>query len=98
MFTGNPLQQGDDLRLNRHVERGGWFIGDDQFGLSAQRQCNHHALTHAAGKLMRIGVNALRSGGNTDFLQPFDRPGACIAVRQFHMRLHGFHQLAADGI
>ena len=35
MIAPKTLQQCDDLRLNRHVERRRRLIGDDEFGLGA---------------------------------------------------------------
>ncbi len=44
------------LRLNGHVERGAWLVGDQQGRLVGQRHGDHDALVHAAGKLERIGI------------------------------------------
>ncbi len=35
VLAAEALEQGDDLRLDRHVERGGRFVGDDQPRLGA---------------------------------------------------------------
>ncbi|WP_241021914.1 hypothetical protein [Burkholderia sp. Ac-20353] len=43
-----------DLRLDRHVERGGRFVGDQQCGPARQRHRDHHALPHPARQLVRI--------------------------------------------
>jgi len=37
-----------NLRLNRHVERGGGFVGNQQFGVAGDGHGDHHALVHAA--------------------------------------------------
>ncbi len=52
------LQQFEDLRLNGHVERGGWFVRDQQVRLVGKRHGDHHALALAAGELVRIGPKA----------------------------------------
>ena len=52
------LQQRDDLRLHRDVERGGRLVGDDQLRLGAERERQHDALAHAAGELVRVAVDA----------------------------------------
>jgi len=53
----------EDLSLDRHVERGGWFVRDQHSWSARQRHGDHHPLTHAARKLMRVGVHAaLRLG------------------------------------
>jgi hypothetical protein len=40
--------QVEDLRLNRHIERRGRFVGDQQIGLAGEGHRDHHALPHAA--------------------------------------------------
>ena len=54
-----PLQQRNDLRLDRHVERRGRLVGDDQLRLGRQRERDDDALAHAAGELVRVLVDAL---------------------------------------
>ena len=46
-------EQIEHLRLDRYVQRGGRFVGDQQSRLARDRHRNHHALRHAAGKLVR---------------------------------------------
>ena len=45
-----------DLPLHHHVERGGRLVHDDDLRLECQRHPDHHALAHAAGELVRVGV------------------------------------------
>ena len=45
-----------DLRLDRDVERRGRLVGDDQLGLVEEGDGDRHALAHAAGQLVRIGL------------------------------------------
>ena len=52
------LEQGQDLRLDGDVERGGGLVGDQEVGLVGQRHGDHDALPLAARELMRIGVEA----------------------------------------
>ena len=49
-----PLQQLEDLRLHRHIEGGGWLIGENQGRLAGERHGDHDALAHATAALMRI--------------------------------------------
>ena len=49
--AGEQLQH---LRLDRHVERRGRLVGDQQFRLAGDRHGDHHALAHAARQFMRI--------------------------------------------
>ena len=50
------LQQRQHLRLDGDVERGGRLVGDQHRGAAGDRHGDHHALAHAAGELVRIGV------------------------------------------
>ncbi len=46
----------DDLRLRRHVQRGGRFVGDQQFRIARHRDRDHHALLLSTGQLVRVCV------------------------------------------
>ena len=54
------LQQIDDLRLDRHVERRHRLVADDQLRLEDHRPRDADALALAAGELVRIAVDHLR--------------------------------------
>src|SRR5271166_4245320 len=58
------LDQFEDVGLDRHVERGGRLIGDEQLRSASERNGDHDALSHAAGKSMRIVVKSLTCGRN----------------------------------
>ena len=66
------LHQFEDLRLDGDVERGGRLVGDDQLGVAGQRDGDHDALAHAAGKLVRILLQPPRRIGDADQIQQFD--------------------------
>ena len=88
------LQQIQNLRLNRHVERGGRLVGHEQFRFARQRHGNHHALLHAAGHLERIISDARFRRGNADEFQQADDFGV---VRLFRLvQLERFLDLVAD--
>ena len=53
-------QQVEDLRLDRHVERGDRLVGDDQLRLERERARDADALALAAGELVRVAVVVLR--------------------------------------
>ena len=53
------LQQLEDLRLDRHVERGRRLVGDQELRLAGQRHRDHRALPHPAGELVRVVLQAL---------------------------------------
>ena len=52
-------QQVEDLRLDRHVERGDRLVGDDQLRLERERARDADALALAAGELVRVAVVVL---------------------------------------
>ncbi len=104
------LQQRQHLRLDRHVERGGRLVRDQQARIAGQRHRDHHALAHAAGELVRIGVDARRRIRNADepqhlqdLLAPLgpahrpvqhDRLGDLVA--DGHHRVQRAHRLLED--
>ncbi len=97
-LTAHALEQLDDLRLDRHVERGGRLVGHDQLGLGRQRQRDHHALAHAARELVRVVVDALLGGGNAGVLQQLDGTLARLVGVHRQVGLDGLDQLAADAV
>ena len=98
MLAAQPLQQRDDLRLHRYVERGGRLVGDDEFRLGRERQRQHHTLAHAAGELMRIGIDAHFRRRDANFIQQRQRFRACLRIREVAVRLDGLDQLLADAV
>ena len=59
MSTLQADQQVQDLRLNRHVERCGRLVRDQESWLTRKGDCDHDPLEHSARHLMRIAVVAL---------------------------------------
>ena len=53
-FSFSSQHQIENLRLDRDVERGRRLVGDQQRRIQHERHGDHHALAHAAGKVMRI--------------------------------------------
>ena len=53
------LQQVDDLRLDRHVERRDRLVGHDQLRVERERAGDADALPLAAGELVRVAVVVL---------------------------------------
>ena len=97
LFT-NSFEQRDDLRLNRHVQRRGGLVRHNQFRLCRQRQRNHHTLTHATGKLMRVVLQTLLGRRNAGILQQGNSTGTGLLVRYRKVGLDGFNQLTSDGV
>ena len=95
------LQQRDDLRLHRDVERGGRLVGDEQIGLVGERHGDHHALPLAAGQLMWIAFEPRLRIGNADLGEHLDRPLARRRRRSVRdatarSRRSAFRSCAAD--
>ena len=72
VLLAEALQQRNDLRLDRDVERGGRLVGDDQARLAGKRQGDDDALAHAAGELVRILVETLLGRGDAGLLEQPD--------------------------
>ena len=67
------LEQVDDLRLDRHVERRDRLVADDQLRLDRERARDADALALAAGELVRIAAHVI--GLQADGLQQLRRRG-----------------------
>ncbi len=63
------IHQFQNLGLDGHIQRRGRLVGDQQPRVAGEGHGDHGALAHAAGKLVRILVEALLGVGNA-------RPGA----------------------
>ena len=75
-FCLQGADQLQDLRLNGHVQRGGWLVGNQQRRLARQCRGNHHALTHAARELVRKTVKHVARFGNAHQFQHAQGLGA----------------------
>ena len=66
-----PAEQVQDLGLDRHVERGRRFIRDQERGFVRDRHGDHGALTHTAGKFVRVLTYADLRLGHADGAEHF---------------------------
>ena len=89
--------QVEDLRLQGDVERGGRLVRDQEARVAGQRHRDHHALAHAAGKLVRVFVDPFVGRGNVDAAQQLDRPLARLPPRAAAMAQDRLDDLVADG-
>ncbi len=89
-------QQVEDLLLDRHVERRGRLVGDDQVRLGGQRDGDHHPLLLPAGELERVVVDAPCRLGDADPRQPLDRLAAGGSARHRRVPLDHLDDLLAD--
>ena len=98
VIAPEALDQRNDLRLHGDVERGGRLVGDDQLRLGADRQRDHDALAHAAGELVRIGVDAFFRRGDADLGQQIDGALARRGLREIHVGPDRLDDLVADPV
>ena len=75
-------EQVEDPGLDRHVERGRRLVGDQHLRLAGERDRDHDALPHAAGELVRVGVEPLLRRRDVHEPQQLDRPVACLTARE----------------
>jgi hypothetical protein len=83
------------VRLDRHVERGGRLVGDEQVRLAQHRHRDHHALAHAAGELVRILVDALMRLGDAHPVEHADGGVGRLALAHALVLHQHLGQLAA---
>ena len=92
------FEQGNDLRLDRHIQRCGGFVGHDQLRLGSQGQGDDHPLAHATTELVRVLLDALFSRRDARFLQQPNRALAGFFGADRQVGEDGFGQLAPDGV
>jgi len=68
-----PVDQLDDLGLDRHVEGSGRLVRDQHVRVACQRHRDHRALPHPTGELVRVIVDSRLGVRNPDLLQQLDR-------------------------
>ena len=90
------LHQFEDLRLDRHVERGRRLVGDDQLRVAGDRDRDHDPLAHPARQLVRVLLEPAHRIGDAD--QPQQLDGAPLRRRAVGaaMLLEGLGDLPAD--
>ena len=100
-FPTQAQQQPQNLRLHRHIQRRGRFIGNQQVRLARHGNGDQDTLSHAARKLMGIVIRATRCVTNADQVQQFNRPpsgldGRCPGVPAhdvFNLRAYRQHRV-----
>ena len=55
-LAAKRIDELQDLRLRRDVERRGRFVGDEEFRLERERHGDHHPLPLAAREFVRVGA------------------------------------------
>ncbi len=85
-----------DLRLDRDVERRRRLVGDDELWIAREADGDHHALAHAARKLVRILVEPPLGIGDADEPEQLHRAGARLLLRHVQMDEQRLHDLQPD--
>ena len=97
LFLGHG-EHVQDLGLDGHVEGRGGLVGDDDVGVVGHSHGDDHALPHAAGELVGVGVEPLLGLGDAHHAQELHRAGAYrggVHGRVVHEQRLG--HLVADG-
>ena len=74
------VEDGEHLQLDRHVERGGRLVGDQQIGIGDQHHRDHRPLAHAARHFVRIELVHARRVVDLHRLERRQRPPARLAA------------------
>ena len=89
-------EQVENLRLDGDVKGGGRLVGNQQVGLAGQRDGDHHALLHAAGKLERILAQPPLGVGDANLAQQVEHAPAGRLAAQTAVAVEDFADLHAD--
>ena len=98
MLGHQLLQQIQNALLNRHIQGRGGLVGHQQIGTAGQSHGNHDALALAAGELVRIFIEPLRSLRNAHPLQQLGGAGASLGAAHSQMKPQRLCHLAADAV
>ena len=86
-----------DLRLRRHVERGGGLVGDQQRGIEHEGGGDHDALALAARDLVRIDVDQALGLGQVHGAHDLQHALAPVGLGKLGVDLQHLGDLVADG-
>src|SRR5690606_9922911 len=91
------LHQLQDLRLDRHVQRSGRLVGDDELGLAGQCHRDHYALAHATAQMVWILPEPALRVGDPHETQQFERSLPSLLIVLVEVRFERLGQLPPDG-
>ena len=92
------LHQLEDLRLDRHIERRGRLVGDQERGPAHQGHGDHGALAQPARKLERVCLECFRGIRKADQAQHFLGYAVGLALFLGEMQPKGFADLIAHRV
>jgi hypothetical protein len=91
-----PLEHLEDLRLDRHVERRGRLVCDEQPRLAGERDRDQHPLPHSAGQLVRVVLEPARRVRDPDLLEELGGAVAGVGLRDVEVLLDDLGDLHPD--
>ena len=94
----HTLNHLENLRLHSNVERCSWLIGDQNFRIICDRNCNNDALSHSSGEFVRKLLGAISRLRYSDDVEQLDGACLCLAISQSLMRLQHLCNLIADSM
>jgi hypothetical protein len=95
-LAAQVVEQVEHLRLHGDVERGRRLVGDEQPRLAGDRHGDAYALAHAAGKTVRVVVEALERARDADLGEQLARPPARGAALEAEVALQDLDDLRPD--
>ena len=90
------LDEREDLRLDRHVERRGRLVGNEKGRPAHERHRDHRPLPQAAGQLERIHLERARRVGKADEAQHLLGALHAFLAADAMVQVQGFAHLVAD--
>ncbi len=92
------LEQFENIRLDRHVEGGCWFVRYQQRGPANQCHCNHRALTQTARQFKCIFVQRFPRFGKADQLKHRFNRVEPLLLADVTMEVKRLADLVPDGM
>ena len=92
------FQQLEYLQPDRHVERRGGLVCNQQLRIAGERHGDHRALALAAGELVRIAPRAALGLVDADAAHRRDRLAPGIGAAQRRMQLERFDDLLTHAV
>ena len=90
------VDQLQDLGLNGNVQSGGGLVADQDLGIAGQSDGDNDTLTHTAGELEGILVEALLGLGDTDGLHQFQSDLLGLFLLHLPVQTQRFGDLITD--
>ena len=95
-LAAQRVEQPQDARLHRDVERGRRLVGDQQLGPAGEGDGDRDALPHAARELVRERVERPRRIGDAHLLEQLERARIGRLAPEALVEAHVLGQLPAD--